>query len=230
MRVPAKTPSLSPGKLGPPGFSASGGRRRGSRDRTRQEGASGLRLRRHRDRPVQAHARPGRRGHRLEARRPPARAAAPRLRDGRRRLAAHRGRDRQARRARRPEPRGDLLRYADADAQLERVAKFSPSEATRGMQKIYAKPVEPELIGAARPRDQGRRRPRRLRAHPAAGRGVLPDRPRGRARRPRHPGDGRLGRARLRERRRAQPEGVHREPRHPRGRRRLRVLPLARCT
>ena len=120
---------------------------------------------------------------------------------------------------------GIFTRYAKADEQLERIAKFSAAEATRGMQKIYAKAVDPELIGASRPRDQGRRRARRLRAHAAAGRGVLPDRPRGRARRPRHPGHRRLGRARVGERRLAQPEGVHREPRHPGGRRRLRLLP-----
>ncbi len=42
---------------------------------------------------------------------------------------------------------GIFTRYADADEQLDRIAKFSPAEATRGMQQIYARPVDPELIG-----------------------------------------------------------------------------------
>src|ERR671926_1131097 len=41
---------------------------------------------------------------------------------------------------------GIWTRYEDADAQLERISSFSPSEATRGMQEIYAEPVKPELI------------------------------------------------------------------------------------
>ncbi len=41
---------------------------------------------------------------------------------------------------------GIFSRYADADSQLEKVAKFSPAEATRGMQKIYAKAIDPELM------------------------------------------------------------------------------------
>ena len=43
---------------------------------------------------------------------------------------------------------GIFTRYADADAELERIASFSPEEATRGMQEVYAKPVKPELIAA----------------------------------------------------------------------------------
>src|SRR5215217_3514891 len=41
---------------------------------------------------------------------------------------------------------GIFTRYADADKQLARIASFSPAEATSGMQKIYAQPVEPKLI------------------------------------------------------------------------------------
>src|SRR6187549_3914223 len=41
---------------------------------------------------------------------------------------------------------GIFTRYADADKQLERIASLSPEEATSGMQKIYARPVEPKLI------------------------------------------------------------------------------------
>ncbi|MDQ4081886.1 MAG: GuaB3 family IMP dehydrogenase-related protein, partial [Actinomycetota bacterium] len=42
---------------------------------------------------------------------------------------------------------GIFTRYGDADAQLDRIAKLAPAEATRGMQEIYARPVDPELIG-----------------------------------------------------------------------------------
>jgi IMP dehydrogenase len=42
---------------------------------------------------------------------------------------------------------GLFSRYPKADEQLERIAKFSPQEATAGMQEIYSRPVEPDLIG-----------------------------------------------------------------------------------
>ncbi len=42
---------------------------------------------------------------------------------------------------------GIWSRYDDADEQLERIASFSPAEATREMQRIYAEPIKPELIG-----------------------------------------------------------------------------------
>jgi IMP dehydrogenase len=41
---------------------------------------------------------------------------------------------------------GIWTRYEDADARLEEIASFSPAEATRGMQRIYAEPVQAELI------------------------------------------------------------------------------------
>jgi len=41
---------------------------------------------------------------------------------------------------------GIFTRYADAEKQLEKIASFSPAEATSGMQEIYARPVEPNLI------------------------------------------------------------------------------------
>src|SRR5687767_15794049 len=41
---------------------------------------------------------------------------------------------------------GIFTRYANADEQLERIAKLSPQQATRGMQEIYARPVDPDLI------------------------------------------------------------------------------------
>jgi IMP dehydrogenase len=42
---------------------------------------------------------------------------------------------------------GIFTRYVNADEQLDRVAKLAPAEATRGMQEIYAQPIEPSLIG-----------------------------------------------------------------------------------
>ena len=41
---------------------------------------------------------------------------------------------------------GIWTRYEDADAQLERIAKLPPDQATREMQRIYSEPVKPELI------------------------------------------------------------------------------------
>jgi IMP dehydrogenase len=41
---------------------------------------------------------------------------------------------------------GIWTRYADADAQLERIATFEKAEATREMQKIYSEPVQRELV------------------------------------------------------------------------------------
>ena len=41
---------------------------------------------------------------------------------------------------------GIWTRYADADKQLERIAKSTPGEATKLMQQLYAEPVKPELI------------------------------------------------------------------------------------
>jgi IMP dehydrogenase len=42
---------------------------------------------------------------------------------------------------------GIFTRYVNGDEQLERIAKLEPTEATREMQKIYAQPVDPDLIG-----------------------------------------------------------------------------------
>jgi IMP dehydrogenase len=41
---------------------------------------------------------------------------------------------------------GLWTRYEDADAQLERISKLPPQQATREMQEIYKEPVKPELI------------------------------------------------------------------------------------
>src|SRR3954471_23683208 len=41
---------------------------------------------------------------------------------------------------------GLWTRYEDADAQLARIAGLGPREATAGMQEIYARPVQGELV------------------------------------------------------------------------------------
>ncbi|MDQ3670712.1 MAG: GuaB3 family IMP dehydrogenase-related protein, partial [Actinomycetota bacterium] len=42
---------------------------------------------------------------------------------------------------------GIFTRYVNADEQLDRIAKLAPAEATRGMQEIYAQPIEASLLG-----------------------------------------------------------------------------------
>ena len=42
---------------------------------------------------------------------------------------------------------GIFTRYANADEQLERIASLPPAEATRGMQEIYRKPIDADLVG-----------------------------------------------------------------------------------
>ena len=119
---------------------------------------------------------------------------------------------------------GIWSRYEDADEKLEEISKAPKPVATRMMQEIYAEPVKAELIA---------KRVEEIKSHgvvacgsltPAEGDRVPRDRPRGRARHPRHPGHRDLGRARLDHQRAPEPEGVHRRPRHPRRRRRLRLL------
>jgi IMP dehydrogenase len=41
---------------------------------------------------------------------------------------------------------GIFTRYANAEPELQKIAKLPKERATVGMQKIYAKPVKPELI------------------------------------------------------------------------------------
>ena len=41
---------------------------------------------------------------------------------------------------------GIWTRYADADKQLERIAKSAPSDATKLMQQLYAEPIKKELV------------------------------------------------------------------------------------
>jgi len=42
---------------------------------------------------------------------------------------------------------GVFTRYVKPEEHLERIAAFAPEEATRGMQKIYAQPIDPDLVG-----------------------------------------------------------------------------------
>src|ERR671924_1538602 len=42
---------------------------------------------------------------------------------------------------------GIFTRYANADEQLERIASLPSAEATRGMQEIYRKPIDADLVG-----------------------------------------------------------------------------------
>jgi IMP dehydrogenase len=41
---------------------------------------------------------------------------------------------------------GIQVRYEEADAELERISKYPPAEATRGLQAVYQEPIRPELI------------------------------------------------------------------------------------
>jgi IMP dehydrogenase len=41
---------------------------------------------------------------------------------------------------------GIQVRYEEPDAELERIASYAPADATRGLQEIYRRPVDPELI------------------------------------------------------------------------------------
>ena len=43
---------------------------------------------------------------------------------------------------------GIFTRYENAERELQKIARLPKEQATSGMQKIYAKPVEPELISA----------------------------------------------------------------------------------
>ena len=202
------------------------GCRHGSRDRPGQEGPPRLRLRRHRDRPVAPHARPGRHRHHLDARALPLRAAAARLGDGRRRLAPDRRHRRQARRPGGAQPRGHLhpLRGRRGAARAHRRA---PQGGGHGGDAAHLRRADQAGADrAADPRDQGPGRRRRRLAHPPARARALRDRARGRPRHPRDPGHGHLGRARLHRRvaAAAQPQGVHPRGAGAGGRRRLRLL------
>ncbi len=124
----------------------------GSRDRTGQEGSSRLRVRRHRDRAVEAHAGPRRHRHHLEPRPLPLRAAAARLGDGRGRQPEDRGRDRPARRPRRAQPRGHLVPLRGRG----RAARADREGAARARHPAHAGDLRrARQAGADRPADRG---------------------------------------------------------------------------
>ena len=122
------------------------GFRHGDRDRPRQEGAPRLWVRRYRDRPVPPDPRPRRCRHLLDARSIPLRAAAARVRDGRRVSPETAGIIGKLGGLAVLNLEGILTRYEDADEQLERIAPLPKDEATREMQEIYQEPVKEELI------------------------------------------------------------------------------------
>ena len=199
---------------------------RGSRDRDRQDGPTGVRVRRHRDRPQPPNPRPRGRRHHLGDRRVQVRAAARRLRDGRRRLAAHRRGDRAARRLRLPQPRRpvDPLRGPRAVLRGDRRSRAREGDAAHAGDLRRADQARADR--PAHPGDQGGRRHRVRVAHAAARRAVRVDGRRSRARPARRAGDGGVGRARLEGRvaPTAQPQEVHPRVRPARDRRRVRLV------
>ncbi len=105
---------------------------------------------------------------------------------------------------------GIWTRYEDADEKLKEIAAAPPEQATAPDAADLRGAGEAGADRAAGRGDQGRRRRRRRLADPAAGDRALRGRDRGRARHPRDPGHGDLGRARLDQVRAPEPEGVHR--------------------
>ena len=192
-----------------------------------QEGAPRLRLRRHRDRALAAHARPRRRRHLLDARPLPLRAAAARLRDGRRRLAQTAGIVGELGGLAVLNLEGILTRYEDADAQLERIAAAAQARRPRARCRRSTGAGQAGADRPADPRDQGAgRRRRRLADAPARARATT----RSRSRRGSTSSSSRARSISAEhvstdERAAAEPQGVH--PRDPRAgrRRRLRLLP-----
>ncbi|CAA9335046.1 MAG: Inosine-5'-monophosphate dehydrogenase, catalytic domain, partial [uncultured Friedmanniella sp.] len=196
------------------------------RDRSQQARAAGVRVRRHHDRPVPAHARRGGGVDDVAARRPDLRVPADRRPDGLGDVAGDGDRRGPARRAGGAEPRGPLdpLRGPGAlpggDRVDRRPGAGDPADAGAVRRADQGLPDQ-----GAGGRDPGRRCARRGRAvaaeHPGlrAGGGGL------RCRLLRHPGHHGVGRARLLGQRAAEPQAVHLRPRRTRHRRRLRHLP-----
>ena len=104
---------------------------------------------------------------------------------------------------------GIFTRYEDAEEQLERIAELPKELATREMQEIYREPVKPELIAQRIAEIKEQKVVVAASLTPAARAQVPRDRARGRPRRARDPGHGRLRRTRLDGLRAAEPEGVH---------------------
>ena len=119
---------------------------------------------------------------------------------------------------------GIWSRYEDADEQLDRIAQAPPELATRTMQEVYERPVDPDLIAkrveeikAAGMVAAGSLTPQRVTDFYEVALEAGP-------RHPRDPGHGDLGRARLDQVRAAQPQGVHRRGAGAGRRRRLRLV------
>ena len=127
-------------------------------------------------------------------------------------LPAHRRRDGRRRRVR-PPPSRSVAWVASPSSTSRasgpatttrrrcstRSASSTADKVTVRLQEIYQEPIKPELVTARHPRDPGRRRRRRRCGHPAAHRPADRRHHRRRARPARHPGHGRVGRARLQE-------------------------------
>ena len=92
---------------------------------------------------------------------------------------------------------GLWTRYEDPEPVFEEIADCRDEKATRRMQEIYAEPIKDELIGQRIEEIKAGGVVELRLAHPAAGRAVREARARRRARHPRDPGHGGLGRARL---------------------------------
>ena len=137
-----------------------------------------------------------------------------------------RDRDRPARRPRRAQPRRPLdpLRGSRAALRGDRRARRREGDAAHAGDLRRADQARADRASASARSRQA--------ASPSCA-SLTPQRveqfaeaiARGRARPPRHPGHGRVRRARVEDRRAAQPQEVHPRVRHPGDRRRLRVVP-----
>ncbi len=171
-------------------------------------------------RAVPPHPRRRRRLHGLAARRVPVRHPAAGRAIGRDVIPPPR-RGRPARRPRRAQRRGSLDALRGPEPVLEELAGPARTPGARraapgGLRR--ADPPRPDR--GAGPGDAGGRRHGAVRVSPQHTL-ALARRARRRRRHPRHPGHARLGRARLHDRRAAEPQGVHRRPRPAGHRRRL---------
>ena len=121
---------------------------------------------------------------------------------------------------------GLWTRYEDPDAAPRGDRRAStPRRPRRGCRRSTSEPIKPELIGERIREINDAGVASCVSVTPAAHRRLRPRTSRGRARPARHPGHGRLGRARLQDGRAAQPQALRPRARHPGHRRRLRQLP-----
>ena len=176
--------------------------------------------------PSQAHARPGRHRHHLDARALPLRAAAARLGDGRRGLPGHRGRDRQARRA-----GASSTSRGSGPATRTRTRSSSGSPGSR--KELATAEMQRDLLASRSSAELVAQRIREIKDQgvvacasltPQQVREYYETAHRGGPRHPRDPGHGDLGRARVHAQRAAEPEGVHPRGAGPGRGRRLRLL------